>query len=205
MATHPQIRLLVAPAAVAVTLLSGTPATAANAGAFPVTIHSAPMTSSDAAALPRGTAVKAADVTQRVSLGGAVRAGLGDRGSLDGSVYPVISTDGGKRWRIDGPLFYRAAADAPNVTNRLEALGTDTLIAWGSGGNFVKTSTDRGAHWYAANFPVGVYSAGVQATHLVVRAMGNPDRASRFPTRRYTSTDGGRVWHRGAQLGSVRY
>jgi hypothetical protein len=204
MAARSLIRCVVTPSAVAATLLAVTPAAATGSSAFPATIRSTPMTANDANALPRGTAVKAADVTQRVSLGGAVRAGLGDRGSLSGSVYPVLSTDGGRHWRIDGPLFYRAAADAPDVTTSLAALGHDTLMAWGSGGNFVKTSTDRGAHWYKADFPVGVYSARVASGHLVVRAEGNPDRAGRFPTRRYSSYDGGRVWHRGAAMGTVR-
>lgn len=205
MATHGLRRYLAAPTAVAAALLAAAPAAAATATAFPATIHSKPMTTNDAAALARGTAVKAADVTQKVSLGGTTRAGLGDRGSLAGSVYPVISTDGGTHWRIDGPLFYRAAADAPDVTTRLAALGHSTLMAWGRGGNFVKTSTDRGLHWYKAGFPAGVYSAHVNAGKLLVRATGDPNRSGRFPTRRYSSHDGGRTWHRGARLASVRY
>lgn len=204
MTTRSVFRSLVAPAAVAATLLAAGPASAATS-AFPATIHSQLMTGNPATALPRGAAVKAADVTQRVSLGGEIRAGLGDRGSLEGSVYPVLSTDGGRHWTIDGPLFYRAAADAPDVTSRLDALGHDTLMAWGSGGNFVKTSTDRGAHWYKADFPAGVYSAAVRSGHLVVRATGNPDSSGRFPTRRYASYDGGRVWHRGAAMSPVHY
>ncbi len=205
MATHGLRRYLAAPTAVAATLLAAAPAVATTATAFPATIHSTPMTGNDFAALARGTAVKAADVTQKVSLGGATRAGLGDRGSLAGSVYPVISTDGGTHWRIDGPLFYRAAADAPDVTTRLAALGHSTLMAWGRGGNFVKTTTDRGAHWYKADFPAGVYSAAVRSGHLVVRATGNPDRSGNVPTRRYASYDGGRIWHRGARAASVHY
>jgi len=203
MATSPLLRYLVAPSATLAALLASAPAGATGTGAFPATIHSTPMTTNDAGALARGTAVKAADVTDKVSLGGVVRAGLGDRGALEGSVYPVLSTDGGRHWHIDGPLFYRAAADAPDATDRLAALGHNTLMAWGPG-NFVKTTTDRGHHWYKADFPVGVHSAKVAGGHLVVRALGNPDRAGSFPTRRYASYDGGRIWHRGARMASVR-
>ncbi|HVT21162.1 MAG TPA: hypothetical protein VHE57_07225 [Mycobacteriales bacterium] len=205
MATHRLLRHLATPTAVAATLLPATPAGATGFSAFPATIRSTAMTTNDNTALPRGTAVKASDVTQKVSLGGDVRAGLGDRGSLFGSVYPVLSTDGGAHWRIDGPRFYRAAADAPDVTTRLASLGHHTLIAWGRGGNFVKTTTDRGRHWYQADFPAGVYSAHVHAGRLIVRAIGDPGPSGRFPTRRYSSYDGGRLWHRGHRMAAIHY
>jgi hypothetical protein len=184
------------------------PATASGSGVFPARIHATRINAklaNEGGALRRGSPVTSAELSQRVSLGGTVLAALADRGTLFGAVYPALSTDGGRHWHIDGPLFYRAAADAPNVTNRLVALGDDTLMAWGSGGNFTKTTTDRGATWYHADFPAGVDSAGVHNGRLTVRALGSRAESGRFPTRRYTSSDGGRIWHRGTQLGSVKY
>jgi hypothetical protein len=78
-------------------------------------------------------------------------------------------------------------------------------MAWGPGGNFVKTSTDRGAKWFTSNFPVGVHSAAVSNGELTVRALGNPAKSGEFPTREYSSADGGLVWQRGAKVGQVKY
>jgi hypothetical protein len=170
----------------------------ASAPAFPRTIHSVRMPASKVdppEALKPGTPVNASTVTNRVHLTTTIVAGLADKGAEAGAVYPALSQDDGTTWTIDGPLFYRAAADAPNVTSRLEALGRHTLIAWGPGGNFVKTSTDRGEHWRDANFPDGVEHAGTAHGHLTVQALGNQTSSGHTKTRRYTSQTG-RIWHR---------
>jgi hypothetical protein len=172
----------------------------AHAGtpAFPRTIHSVRMAASEVdppQALKPGTPIKASAVSNRVHLTGRVLAGLADQGAESGAVYPALSKDNGATWTIDGPQFYRAAADAPNVTSRLEALGHETLIAWGPGGNFVKTTTDRGKHWREANFPDGVKHAGINDGHLTVRALGNETASGHIKTRPYTSTTG-KTWHR---------
>ncbi|HVW81268.1 MAG TPA: hypothetical protein VHB69_10065 [Mycobacteriales bacterium] len=196
----------VAATAAALVLPLATPAAASGPAAFPATIHASRINvklANEGNKLHRGDAVPAKGVTQRVSLGGDVLAGLAAGPATDEAVYPVLSADSGAHWHIDGPMFYRPAADAPDVTSRLAALGDDTLMAWGPGGNFVKTTTDRGAKWYSSDFPVGVHSAAVTHGELTVRALGNPTRSGRFPTRRYVSTDGGLVWHRGPALGEV--
>jgi hypothetical protein len=195
-------------AAMAVLAAVALPASASGTNAFPQTIHATRINvkvANEGSGLHRGSPVSAKVVAQRVNLGGNIRAGLAEGAGVEGAVYPALSNDGGLHWHIDGPLFYRPAADAPNVTSRLAALGDDTLMAWGPGGNFVKTSTDRGAKWFSSNFTVGVHSAAVSNGELTVRALGNPTKSGGFPTRRYVSSDGGLVWHRGAQLGNVKY
>lgn len=201
-----QITTAVAGAAAIMALAA--PASASGSTAFPATIHATRINvrlANEGGGLHRGSPVAGKVVAQRVSLGGDVKAGLAEGAGIGGAVYPALSTDGGRHWHIDGPMFYRPAADAPNVTSRLAALGDNTLMAWGPGGNFVKTTTDRGAKWFTSNFPVGVHSAAVTNGDLTVRALGNPGKSGEFPTREYTSTDGGMVWQRGAQLGMVRY
>ncbi|HWA68085.1 MAG TPA: hypothetical protein VG899_17110 [Mycobacteriales bacterium] len=208
MATRKTSRHLLLPCAALTTLLGAIPAAASGSNAFPSTIHATRINVKLANAgggLHRGSPIAATAVSQRVSLGGQVRAGLAEGPATAGAVYPALSTDAGTHWRIDGPMFYRPAADAPDVTSRLAALGDHTLMAWGQGGNFVKTTTDRGAKWFASDFPAGVQSAAVSNGELTVRALGDPDRSGTFPTRRYVSSDGGLTWQRGPRLGAVRY
>jgi hypothetical protein len=208
MTPNRKAQIATAAAAVALVIPLASPAAASGSAAFPATIHATRINvklANEGGGLHRGSPIAAKVVAQRVSLGGNVRAGLAEGAGVEGAVYPALSTDGGRHWHIDGPLFYRPAADAPNVTSRLAALGEDTLMAWGPGGNFVKTSTDRGAKWFTSNFPVGVHSAAVSNGELTVRALGNPAKSGEFPTREYTSTDGGLVWQRGANLGQVKY
>lgn len=156
-------------------------------------------------ALKPGARIKADEVGHRVSLGRGVIAGLADRGALFGSVYPALSGDRGVRWKIDGPRFASAAADGANTTDHLAALNRTTLMAWGDGGVFVKTTTDRGKHWYEADFTSGVKGAATHGRRLFVRALGEQNSNGRFPTRRYVSTDRGRIWHRGRKLPAVSY
>lgn len=193
-------------AAIGLTAVVGaqTVASAHTSSAFPRTIHSTRLHPTSAGSeLKPGTPITAAEIGQHASLGGNAIAGLADRGALFGSVYPALSTDGGSHWAIDGPRFYVAAANGPNVTDHIEAMNANTVIAWGHGGNFVKTTSDRGKHWYAANFPVGVEDAGTFNGHLTVRALGDPNAHGRFPTRRYNSSNDGRTWHRGRKLPPV--
>ncbi|HEX3898938.1 MAG TPA: hypothetical protein VHW74_07180 [Mycobacteriales bacterium] len=206
MTPNRRTQLTTAVAAAAAVVAIAAPASASGSGAFPATIHATRINvklANEGGGLHRGSPVAGKVVAQRVSLGGNVRAGLAEGAGVEGAVYPALSTDGGRHWHIDGPLFYRPAADAPNVTSRLAALGDNTLMAWGPGGNFVKTSTDRGAKWFTSNFPVGVHSAAVSNGELTVVALGNPTKSGDFPTRQYASTDGGLVWQRGAKLGQV--
>lgn len=200
-------QITTAVAAAAAVVAFAAPAAASSSAAFPATIHASRINvklANEGGGLHRGSPVAGKVVAQRVSLGGNVRAGLAEGAGVEGAVYPALSTDGGQHWRIDGPMFYRPAADAPNVTSRLVVLGDNTLMAWGPGGNFVKTTTDRGAKWFTSNFPVGVDSPAVSNGHLTVRALGNPAKSGEFPTRQYVSTDGGLVWQRGKSLGDVK-
>ena len=110
-------------------------------------------------------------------------------------------------WRIDGPRFYVAAADGPDVTSSVGALGPDGAFFWGEGGDVVKITTDGGLRWSATGFGDGVYS--VRAAHGTLRtvALGNQVKGGAggaFGAFLYISTDAGRTWKLHGVLPDVR-
>jgi hypothetical protein len=173
---------------------------------LPDTIQAVPMRPGSppgVVSIPPGTAVGAADIGARAVTTGNVVFGLADQGTDFGEVWPAISTDSGKRWRIDGPLFFYAAADAAAGTDRIGARNGDMAWAWGRGGNLVKVTTDRGRHWLVADFPGGVDAVTWQDGHLHVRALGNQTAAGQFQTFLYLSPDDGRTWTLRGRLGNI--
>jgi hypothetical protein len=110
------------------------------------------------------------------------------------ATYPALSTDGGHSWRIDGPLFWVAAAEGAAVTNDVGALGSRGAYFWGKGGNVVKVTLDDGLRWWATGFGDSVYK--VSASHGVLRtiALGNQVSCNAFQAFQYVSTDSGRTW-----------
>ena len=124
--------------------------------------------------------------------------------NLGSATYPALSTDGGDTWRIDGPVFWIAGADAPAVTSSVGALGLHGAYFWGQGGNAVKVTTDEGQHWRLTGFGAGVYK--VSAAHGTLRtiALGNEVSCTGFQAFLYVSTNSGRTWKLRGQLRDVR-
>jgi hypothetical protein len=150
-----------------------------------------------------GTSVRAADIGARAATADHVVFGLADQGTDLGEVWPAISTDAGKHWRIDGPLFSYAGADGAAATDSIGARGGDMAWAWGSwGGNLVKVTTDRGLRWWVADFP-GVDTVTWRDGQLQVRALGNQTATGQFQTFLYISPDNGRTWILHGRLGNV--
>jgi len=133
-----------------------------------------------------------------------VHFGLAVYRGLMGATYPAISTDGGAIWRIDGPRFYVAAAQAPNVTSSVGALGPHGAYFWGQGGNFVKITTDEGVHWWTTGFAAGVYKVSAARGTLRTIALGNQVQGGAFQAFLYVSTDSGRTWNFHGNLRNVR-
>ena len=113
-----------------------------------------------------------------------------------GEIYPASTTDGGKRWRINGPLFYIPAADAPAFVSQVGAAPPGTYFAFG-GGSVVDLTTDSGVHWYRAFLGEDVLSVvpGTKAHHLIA-IVQDGSGGTRVISVVYLSTDGGRHWHR---------
>jgi hypothetical protein len=139
--------------------------------------------------LAPGTRVSGASIGVRTAGAGRVLYGLADQGAMMGTVWPAISTDAGRHWRIDGPLFSYAGADGAAATDAIGARGASMAWAWGGGGNLVKVTTDSGRQWWLADFPAGVSSVRWQAGHLTVWALRPGSGVSR-----YVSPDNGRTW-----------
>lgn len=138
---------------------------------------------------PPGTAVIGADIGTRAVGTDRVAYGLANRGAYEGTAWPVISIDAGRHWRIDGPPFYFAGAAGPSVTDSIGAHGADIAWAWGQSGNLVKVTTDRGRHWWVADFPAGLKAVRWEAGHLTAFAFWAGLRVFR-----YVSPDNGRTW-----------
>jgi hypothetical protein len=173
---------------------------------LPGTIHAVPMRPGSppgVVSIPAGTAVSAADIGARAATAGHVVFGLADQGTDFGEVWPAISTDSGKRWRIDGPLFFYAAANAAAGTDRIGARNGDMAWAWGWGGTFVKVTADRGRHWLLADFPAGVDTVTWQDGQLYVRALGHQTATGQFQTFLYISPDNGRTWTLRSRLSDI--
>jgi hypothetical protein len=106
---------------------------------------------------------------------------------VNSQVYPVITTDGGRSWSVDGPIFYIAAADAPAVVSQIGNALPSTVFVWGNAGHVV-VSTDGGDHWWSTNFD-GALGVGENASGNELFVV-----TSIHPSITYISSDGGRQW-----------
>jgi hypothetical protein len=141
----------------------------------------------------RGTVVRSNDLSVRVFLDG--RRGFALADLEHGETYPAATVDGGKTWRIDGPVFHIPAANGPAVVTLVGAARPRTYFAFGGGGSVVDLTTDGGVHWWSAFLGDDVLSVvpGTNPHHLIaVVQNGGPKVA----TVVYISTDGGRHWRR---------
>jgi len=144
--------------------------------------------------VPTGTAVPVADVFNTVASNGTVLFGLVQLPLTPPATYPVISTDGGESWHVNGPLFHIDAADGPGATSSMGALGSDGAYAWGEGGNVVKVTTDGGMQWWATGFTNGVADVSLSGETLRAVALGNPSSNGLCEDFLYISSDAGRSW-----------
>jgi hypothetical protein len=141
----------------------------------------------------------------KATTGSEIRFGLAVFPNLMEATYPAFSSDRGATWRVDGPLFWVAAADGAAVIGDVGALGSEGAYFWGKTGNFVKVTTDEGSHWWLTGFGAGVYK--VSATHGVLRtvALGNQVSCTAFQAFLYVSADSGRTWTMHGRLANVRF
>jgi hypothetical protein len=186
---------------------------AASSGHSPIpafihrTLRAVPFHSAPASSVPNfqsvGAVVPKADIVATAADSSRLHFGLAVYRDLMSATYPAISNDGGATWRIDGPLFYVAAAQGPNTTSSVGSLGPHGAYFWGQGGNFVKLTTDEGAHWWVSGFAAGVDE--VRRTHGILRAvaLGNQVQSGAFQAFLYESANSGMTWNLRGQLRNV--
>jgi len=151
-----------------------------------------------------GTPVPAADVTAIVIDSPGVSFGLAVFTSMNEATYPAISTDGGVSWRIDGPEFYAAAAQAANNTSEVGALPPYGAYVWGQGGNAVRVTTDEGVQWWVTGFAYGVYGVSKSDGTIRTVALGPQQNDGTFEAYLYVSADSGHSWRLHGQLPNVK-
>jgi hypothetical protein len=116
--------------------------------------------------------------------------------------YPAVTVDGGRTWRIAGPVLPLTAE--PPLTQPGVA-GPETYFASeGLGGTtVVEVSTDAGKHWWQAFLPGGAVFVGAfdgELTAIVAASGGTPDTAVAFWAYHSRS---GRSWRYDGTVGRV--
>jgi hypothetical protein len=152
-----------------------------------------------------GTVVPQSDIEAIAADSSSLRFGLAVFQSPNAATYPAISTDGGATWRIDGPQFWVAAAQAGNVTTNVGALEPRGAYFWGRGGNTVKVTTDAGRHWWVTGFAAGVFS--VSASHGTLRTVAFGQQLNNrldYQAFLYVSKDMGLRWKLHGELPAVK-
>lgn len=167
-----------------------------TAFSYPTTVTARPLRARQGVVnVRRGTVVPLKDLTTRAFVNR-------DRGFAlanlpNGETYPAATGDGGRKWRIDGPVFHIPAANGAAVVALAGAAPPRTYFAFG-GGSVVDLTTDGGTHWWVALLGEDVIAVvpGPGPRQLVAVAQNQSPNGSKVATVVYGSTDGGLHWHR---------
>jgi hypothetical protein len=100
-------------------------------------------------------------------------------GSEGGAMYPLATTDGGKAWRIAGPVVNVPAAQGGVTVAQAGVANARTWFMCCGGNTVVDVTTDAGKHWWQAFLPaevINVFAGDNPHARLVaiVRAYSNP-------------------------------
>jgi hypothetical protein len=196
--------------AIAVALMPASRGASASATSLgtptPVPTVTATLIGKSAVGLRPGTLVRSAILGQRVFPNAIDGFALAHVGGGEAATYPAASVNRGKRWRVDGPPLWVAAADAPAVVFKVGAANRKTFFAWGgpgSGGQVVDVTSDAGKHWYQAALgdELEAVVSGPKG-ELVAFAQVASGSDSTALTWVYISKDHGRHWHYSTSLGA---
>lgn len=172
-------------------------AAVADSSPFPTTVTATLITRPPGTLAP-GTVVKSSALGERAfpsATHGFALAAVGQ------AQYPATTTDGGKKWRTDGPALHLNAAQAPLSVTGVGAATVKTAYFYGSG-QVVDTTPDAGKHWYRALFQ-GVTMAVVPGPSgaLVAFVDFSPTSSANGPTLQYISRNAGRTWKYDTSVG----
>lgn len=141
-----------------------------------------------------GSRVSSKRVTVRVFAD--ARHGFALYGNRDGQTLPAATTDGGRVWRVVGPVLTAEVAQGALVVNRIGIAGPHTYFAYGDG-SVVDVSPDGGKHWWRAALGDEVPAVIATGEQLIAFAQRQPPQAHETLHALvwvYDSTDWGRVW-----------
>ena len=122
----------------------------------------------------------------------------------DSAQYPALSTDGGKRWRIDGPQVHVDAADGAEGVGYVGADGPHEFFAYGS--SVVDVTTNDGHTWwetFLGELVMAVVPGPSNELVAYVQQQVSNDRIDPAVTWQYVSRDGGRHWSYSTALGGL--
>jgi photosystem II stability/assembly factor-like uncharacterized protein len=108
----------------------------------------------------------------------------------------VATTDGGRVWRIAGPVHHAPAAQGGLAVSHVGVAGPRTYIAYGDG-SVVDVTADGGRRWWRAALGdevPAVVAFGRQLIAFARRQIPSTSETLRAVTWVYRSTDGGRTW-----------
>ncbi len=128
--------------------------------------------------------------TNRVFASARVGFALADDGSTQ---YPVLSTDGRRTWRIDGPQVHIDAADGAAGVGYVGAAGRRTFFTYGS--SVVDVTTNAGRAWWETYLGELVTAVGqAPDSNALIAYVEQPRDNRTMASWLYVSRDGGRHW-----------
>jgi hypothetical protein len=130
--------------------------------------------------------------------------GFGLANVPDGQIYPAATVDGGRTWRINGPVFHVPAADGAEGVGYTGVASARSYFAYGS--SVVDVTTDGGKSWWETYLGELVLAVVAQPHHLiaVVQQQATTNSQSlKSVNWIYVSRDGGRHWRYDDLLGAT--
>ncbi len=119
--------------------------------------------------------------------------------------FPAATTDGGRKWRVDGPVLFADTTDGPLAVGDLGTAGPRTYFAYGGGGSVVDVTIDAGKTWWSAFLGEEVLAVVAASDGKLVAVVQEQtpsvSESLRSVTWLYASTDGGRRWRATNRLG----
>jgi hypothetical protein len=116
-------------------------------------------------------------------------------GSEGGAMYPLATTDGGKRWRIAGKIVNVPAAQGAAALAQSGVVNPRTWFMCCGLDTVVDVTPDAGKHWWAATLPgevINVFAYDNPHARLIAVVRPFPTDHSRQRLWIYASVDGRR-------------
>ena len=82
-------------------------------------------------------------------------------------LLPAVTVNGGRTWRINGPVFHIPALQAPFAVTQVGALNARTYYAWGA--QSIDATSDGGKHWWRTLVPNSAWRWSQADRRLIAR------------------------------------